>query len=148
MNPLLAHTGQGLGANEYFTPWELHPILIHFPICFLIGGVFLSLYARWTGRLVMDQLATGFLIAGVITGLLAAATGLLAFFTLPEPHTENAHQLMYWHLGLQAGALILYACAAWWRWRQWQSLVSAGTRLLGLKQATFMRASLQVQICS
>lgn len=51
--------------------------------------------------------------AEVVTGLLAAVAGLVAFFTLPEGHTEQAHQLMYWRLGIQAAAVLLFIWPAW-----------------------------------
>ena len=47
-----------------------------------------------------------------MTGVLAALAGVLAFFTVPA-HTEEAHRLMYWHLGVQTAALALFAWPAW-----------------------------------
>jgi hypothetical protein len=29
---ILGHTVGGYGENDVLTPWEIHPILIHFPI--------------------------------------------------------------------------------------------------------------------
>src|SRR5262245_19728368 len=98
----------GYGDNPFLTPWELHPILVHFPIGFILGGIVLSLYAWRRGRLDLEHVATGLLVTGVLTGLLAGAAGLLAFFTLPETHTQLAHTLMYWHLGLMVGSLLLF----------------------------------------
>jgi uncharacterized membrane protein len=129
---LLAHTGTGggYGDNPILTPWELHPILVHFPIAFLLGAVVLSAYASWRGRLDLERVATALFLAGVGTGLLAGAAGLLAFFTLPATHTELAHSLMYWHLGLMVGSLLLFIAVAWVRWRNWQALPGAGTQIL------------------
>jgi uncharacterized membrane protein len=117
---LLAHATGAYGVNDILTPWELHPILVHFPIAFLLGGVALSLFAGWRGCLGVEQVATGLIIAGIVTGLLTALAGLLACFTIPESHTEFTHDLMYWHLGLQAAALFLF---------------TAGTRRAGLTPA-------------
>jgi uncharacterized membrane protein len=126
---LLAHAEAGHGLGGILEPWEIHPILVHFPIAFLIGGVLLGLYAGWRRRVVLDQVATGLLIAGVVLGLLTGLAGFLAFFTVPA-HTEEAHTLMYWHLGLQVVALLLFAGAAWLRWRAWTVPPGLGTRLL------------------
>ena len=60
--------------------------------------------------------ATGLLVAGVLTGVLAAASGVLAWYTVPA-HTDEAHQLMFWHMGIQAVAVVLFAWPAWKRWR-------------------------------
>jgi uncharacterized membrane protein len=107
---LLAHTGSssGYGDNPIVTPWEIHPVLIHFPIAFLLGAVTVSAYASRRGRLDLEKAATGLFIAGIGTGLLAGAAGLLAFFTVPDTHTELAHRLMYWHLGFMIGSLLLF----------------------------------------
>ena len=109
-------------------PWEFHPALNHFPIAFLVGAVALDLYAWWRGRPGLAQVATGLLIVGLITGLVAALAGLVAFFTVPG-HTEEAHRLMYWHLILQGVSLLLFAGPAWVRWRNWAGKPSLASRL-------------------
>jgi uncharacterized membrane protein len=122
---------QLLGAdsgNPIMAPWELHPALVHFPIAFLLGGVVLDLYAWAAGRPDLARIATGLLIAGVLVGLVTGAAGVLALYTMPDTHTEQAHDLMYWHLGLQLGAVVLFAVSAWLRWR---SGAGVGARLLG-----------------
>ena len=53
--------------------WELHPILVHFPIAFLLGGTALDFWAlRRPGEL-LSRSAFGLLLAGVASGWLAAA---------------------------------------------------------------------------
>ncbi|HJT77215.1 MAG TPA: DUF2231 domain-containing protein [Gemmataceae bacterium] len=128
---LLAHSGMGHGWGGPIEPWEFHPMLVHFPLAFLLGGVVLGLYAGWRGRQALEQVATGLLVAGVLSGVVAALTGLLALYTIPESHTEAAHGLMYWHLGLQLASLLLFAVAAWLRWRAWQSPPSLVARAAG-----------------
>ncbi len=87
--------------------WELHPPLVHFPIAFFLGAVVLDGYAWWRGHEGPARVATGLLVAGLATGLLAGLTGLLAFFTVPA-HTAEAHDRMYWHLGLMLAAVVLF----------------------------------------
>ena len=128
---LLAHTAGGLGANGWLDPWEIHPALVHFPIAFLLGGVLLGLFAWWRGRVGLEQVATGLIIAGVLLGLVTGLAGFLAYYTLPEAHTEQAHDLMLWHLGIQLAAIALFAVCAWLRWRSWSAPPAVGTRLLG-----------------
>ena len=128
---LFAHTEGGFGGNDILTSWEIHPILVHFPIAFLLGAVVLSLYAWRRGRVGLEQAATGLFVAGIVMGVLAALAGFLAYFTLPETHTEAAHDLMYWHLGLQAASLVLFCWVAWLRWRSWDLPPGAGTQVIG-----------------
>ena len=105
---LFAHGNTGSPSGGLFPPWEAHPATVHFPVAFLIGAAALDLYAWWKARADLARLATGLMAAGVFTGVVAAATGLLAFFTVPA-HTAEAHRLMYWHLGLMAGAVTVFA---------------------------------------
>jgi len=129
MLSLFAHTGSGYGDNGFFTPWEFHPALVHFPIAFLIGGVLLDLWAMRRPGSGWSRTATGLLITGLISGVVVGATGFLAFFTLPDSHTEGAHTAMYWHLGLQAASLLLFAVVCWARWRV--EAPALGTRVVG-----------------
>ena len=126
---LFAHTEGGYGWGGPFEPWEIHPALNHLPIAFLLGGVALDLYAWIRGRPSLLPVVTGLLGTGVITGALAALAGVLAFFTVPG-HTEEAHRLMFWHMGIQAAALLLFLGPTWRRWRSRAALPSAASRLV------------------
>lgn len=114
------------------TPWEIHPALVHFPIALLLCGVALDLYAWWRRRVDLEPVATGLLVAGVLTGVLTALAGFLAWWTMPSSHTEEAHVLMYWHLGLQVASIVLFAWVALVRWRRQQSSPSYTSRIIGL----------------
>ena len=134
---VLAHSGSGYGWGGPLEPWEIHPTLVHFPIAFLLGAVVLDIYAWLRGR-PPARVVRGLLLVGVLTGLLTAAAGLLAFFTLPGTHTEQAHDLMYWHLGVQAAALVLFAIA-WGFWRNADGTSPpAGARLVALLGADLL----------
>lgn len=134
---LLAHAEGGHGWGGPFEPWEIHPALNHLPIALLLAGVALDLYAWWRGRPDSAQVATGLLVAGVLTGALTALAGLLAFFTVPG-HTEEAHRLMYWHLGIQAAALLLFAWPAWQRRRNWAAPPTRAGRLVACLAAVLL----------
>lgn len=97
-------------------PWELHPMLVAFPIAFLIGGVVVDLWAMVHARPDRRRAATTLMTAGFWTGLVAAAAGGLAYFTVPA-HTEAAHSLMLWHLGTAAMGLLLFGWSVWARRR-------------------------------
>lgn len=98
-------------------PWELHPMLVHFPIAFLLGGSVLLLWTWQRPSEMLHRSAAGMLLAGMILGWVAAAAGGLAYFTVPA-HTEEGHELMYWHLGLGLGTLVLFTWLSIARWRR------------------------------
>lgn len=133
---LLAH-GDG-GSGGIFPPWEAHPPTVHFPIAFLLGAVALDLYSWWKARPDLSRIATGLMAAGVIAGVVAAAAGALAYFTVPA-HTVEAHGLMYWHLGLMIGVLVAFAGVLYARvrngsptaWVRGTGLLGAAVLLLG-----------------
>ncbi len=127
---VLAHSDGGHGWAGPVQPWEIHPALNHFPIAFLVAGVAVDLYAWWRGRPGLAPVAAGLLIAGVLTGVLTALAGLLAFFTVPA-HTGVAHRLMYWHIGIQAASLALFAWPAWAGWRARPAPLTTPARLAG-----------------
>ena len=134
---VLAQSGDGYGWGGPLEPWELHPALNHFPIAFLLGAVILDLYAWWWGKESLLPIATGLLVAGVLTGVITALSGLLSFFTVPA-HTLRAHELMYWHLAIQAASLLLFAWSAWLRWRGRISSPTVGARAIGLVAAALL----------
>jgi uncharacterized membrane protein len=134
--PLLAHGGTGPSGGA-FPPWEWHPATVHFPIAFLLGAVALDLYAWWRARADLARTATGLMAAGVITGVVAAATGAVAFFTVPA-HTAEAHTLMYWHLGVNAAALGLFAAVVFLR--RHPEPPGAKVRVAGLLAAALLAA--------
>ncbi|MBX9681636.1 MAG: DUF2231 domain-containing protein [Gemmataceae bacterium] len=121
-----------------FPPWEAHPATVHFPIAFLLGAVALDLYAWSRGRTDLAYAATWLIAAGAISGLLAMATGLLAFFTV-RAHTALAHEQMYWHLGLNAVAIVLFAAIFFLRRRP--AGVGTGVRIAGLLAAALIAVS-------
>ena len=57
--------------------WEIHPAFVHFPIAFLVGGVVLDLFGRSSESAVTT--ATYLLIAGLATGAIAAAAGVVSY---------------------------------------------------------------------
>lgn len=134
---VFAHSGAGHGWGSRIEPWEIHPALTHFPIAFLVGGVVVDLYAWWRGRPGLAPIATGLLITGLVTGVLTALAGLLAFLTVPA-HTNEAHRLMYWHLGIQSASLVLFALVARVGWRDRPTPLTMPARLVGWVATVFL----------
>ena len=119
-------------------PWEYHPALVHFPIAFLLGAVLLDLYAWRRGDLAPARVATGMLLVGVATAALAAAAGVLAFFTGPASHTEESGKLIWWHIGAAVTQFVLFAIVAIVRWRLQPASPPTWTRLVGLIAAVVL----------
>jgi uncharacterized membrane protein len=117
-------------------PWEFHPALVHFPIAFLIGAVVVDLYAWRRGDQAPARVATGLLLAGVATGALAAAAGVLAFFTGPASHSEESGKLIWWHIGAAVTQFLLFATVAVVRWRL--PAPPSWTRIVGLIAAVVL----------
>lgn len=134
---ILAHTPEGSGWGGPIEPWELHPALTHFPIAFLLCGVLLDLCAWWRKRPDLARISTWLLVVGVVTGVLTALAGLLAFFTVPA-HTDQAHRLMYWHLIIQTVALILFAWPTAKRWRNAALIPTIAMRLVACMAAIML----------
>jgi uncharacterized membrane protein len=115
--------------------WEYHPALVHFPIAFLIGAVLLDLFAWGRRNPGLAKVVTGLLLTGVLTGALAAAAGVVAFFTGPASHTEESGQIIWWHIGAAAIQLILFALVAGVRFRLEPEPPPTWSRILGLLAA-------------
>lgn len=109
--PTLCVTG---GMTDLMAPWELHPALVHFPIAFLVATAILDLIAL--RRAEAGRWATGFAVAGSVTGVAAVAAGFLAWWTIPG-HTDGAHALMTWHIVVQSIAIGLFGVRAILGWR-------------------------------
>lgn len=100
-----------------FNVWELHPMLVHFPIALLLCGVAVELWAMRRPRETLTRAGAGLLLAGAVSGWLTALAGLLAYFTV-RAHTEEAHVWMWWHLGFAATTMLLFTWVAVVRWRR------------------------------
>ncbi|MBI2827195.1 MAG: DUF2231 domain-containing protein [Planctomycetia bacterium] len=98
--------------------WEIHPMLVHFPIALLLSGIVTDFMARRHPALARP--AAGLLVAGALLGWLAGGAGLLSFYTVPA-HTEQAHTLMWWHLGLAVATVLLFSWVCVKRWKARQS---------------------------
>src|SRR5262245_20848989 len=121
--------------------WEIHPSLVHFPIALLIAGLCVDLYAWSRGSLSAGHVATGLYVAGVLMGLVTGLAGLLAFYTVPSTHTEQAHNEVIWHLGLALASVLLFAGVAWMHWRGWRELPSAGSVALSVVAVGLLAAA-------
>ncbi|MEX1185283.1 MAG: DUF2231 domain-containing protein [Gemmatimonadaceae bacterium] len=91
-----------------------HPALIPFPIAFLIGALLFDLTGVWLGRPPLWTTGAHLLVAGVITGLVAAIPGIIDYrFTVPPKSSGKKRATK--HALLNVTALVLFAGARWLR---------------------------------
>lgn len=96
---------------------KIHPMLIHFPIAFLIVGV-LSDLIKFIKKSESEHLRLFGLYSttiGVISLLPAIITGMLAH-TFQAPPNINAESLMNIHERLAYLLLLLFSIITIWRW--------------------------------
>lgn len=115
--------------------WEFHPTLIHFPIAFLIAAVCYDFYLWSRGDHGPSTIVNGLYITGVLTAALAAAAGSLAFFTAPASYTDEAADMVWWHIGAAVTQFVLFAIIAIVRFRHRRTDSPNWTRAVGLVAA-------------
>ena len=99
----------------------IHPFLVAFPIAFLIGGFLTDIMLRFSGDEFWSRAAVWLIGAGLITGLVAGAAGLVDFLSIEKARSLAAGWV---HLGGNVLALGLTAINVWLRL---QNSPSAGT---------------------
>ncbi len=85
----------------------IHPMIIPFPIAFLTGSVGFDALSRIVASEPLYQTAGHCMIAGIITGLLAAVPGVIDFTTV-IPEDSRAKDKAVYHLALTSIALIAF----------------------------------------
>jgi uncharacterized membrane protein len=115
--------------------WEIHPVVLHFPLAFLLAAAAADLIAMRRHREALTRFAAGLFLLGVVMGWLTVAAGILAYFTVP--HSDEAHELMLWHGGFASAAMLLFTWIGHVRWRQrssvarpWQGVLLAVAAVL------------------
>ena len=88
----------------------LHPMLIPFPFAFLSGAVLFDLGGLIAGNERFATTAHYLLVAGVATGLLAAAPGLVDYFLVVPPNSSGKRRATR-HMLFNVSALTLFTLA-------------------------------------
>lgn len=82
----------------------LHPAVVSFPIAFLVGAAVTDLVHWQTGDLFWGQASYSLLLAGLVTGALAALLGLIEFVSIARVRRLPAGWI---HLIGNVAALVL-----------------------------------------
>ncbi len=92
---------------------NIHPLVVHFPIAFLIGAAFFYLMAGVSRKETFARTAFAMLITGTLAAAAAVGTGLYA-----EPGVMVSHsvreQLLSFHKRLMIATLLLSIVLALW----------------------------------
>jgi uncharacterized membrane protein len=98
---------EGVTSTAAVAGHPIHPVLVPFPIAFLVGTLLTDLAYAAGGNDVFWARASLWLVgAGVVGGLLAALFGLVDFFTIRR---ARAHRWGWVHFGGNAVVLVLSA---------------------------------------
>ena len=97
-----------------FRGHPIHPALIPFPVAFLAGAFVFDLLGVWLNAPALWSTGAHLAVAGVLTGLLAAAPGLIDLvYTLP-PRSSGRNRGIK-HMLLMLGTVALFAVARYLR---------------------------------
>lgn len=99
-----------------------HPLLVHLPLGFLVGGVIVDLVGWLGGRPSLRRAGFVLLVSGVLLAIPAIVTGFVAYGRVD--HSDFGHTLMHDHRNLMLTAVGLFAGAVVWRWRAGQQVLT------------------------
>lgn len=88
----------------------IHPILVHFPLAFLIGAVLFDLAGVAMDRPLWWEIGAYLLVLGVATALLAAVPGFIDYFYTVPPQSSYRKRAT-WHLVLNLVVVAIFALA-------------------------------------
>ncbi len=92
---------------------NVHPLIVHFPIAFLIAFFVIDLLGALLNKDQWRKLATGLLYLGAISAGAAVAAGLIAEGSIE--HGENVHLIMERHKSFGISVLSISAFLSIWR---------------------------------
>jgi len=119
------------------TPWEIHPMLVHFPLALLLAATTLDVVSAWKRREDLARVGYGLLVTGILCALVAAAAGLLAYFTV-RVFSEQARVRMLLHPFTAVGAVLLYAIEALLRRKRRHTVPRRGDVVLSIAAALLL----------
>jgi uncharacterized membrane protein len=92
----------------------IHQMLIVFPLGLLAMAVIFDIIALWSGQPHWSDTAFRMMIAGLVTGVLAAPFGAIDWLAIPEG--TRAKRIGALHGAGNLLVVVLFAASAWLRW--------------------------------
>lgn len=94
-------------------PPNPHPLVVHFPIALLMTSVFFDAVASWSGKAAFEKAAQWNLACGVLAGVVAVISGLLAEESVPQ--FQVIHETVERHETLAFVTLGVFTILFLWR---------------------------------
>lgn len=98
------HRDSGIVSTVNIAKHPLHPAIVTFPIALLSSALGTDIVYFLSGDIFWARSSQWLLLVGLLSGLVAAATGLFDFLKIKRVRKHRAGWL---HMALNAGALIL-----------------------------------------
>ncbi|MDO9103915.1 MAG: DUF2231 domain-containing protein [Methylovulum sp.] len=108
---------------------NVHPLLVHFPIAFLLGFFALDLIGTLAKKQAWRAVASCLLYFGTVAAVVTVTAGFIAASTVA--HGENVHEIMERHEHIGIAVLVLTSLLSLWR-RKSGSLIQGGANVLFL----------------
>jgi uncharacterized membrane protein len=124
----LTATGGGCGFLSKLMPGlagmdNIHPLLVHFPIAFLVAFFVLDLTASVLKKPQWREAASYFLYFGAIGALFTVIAGFMAAYSVT--HSETVHHIMLRHQHFGLSVLTLSVVLSIWRLKSGATLTGA-----------------------
>lgn len=109
-NPLLSHPPKSTASYVSIAGHPIHPMLVSFPIAYVMGAVASDIAFWWTGDPFWARMSLWIIGIGFVVGILAAIAGTLDFMLV----REIRHHVTSWSHFLAAVMMLALAGANWW----------------------------------
>lgn len=116
----------------------LHPLIVTFPIAFLVSVAATDVVYWLTKELFWAQASFWLLIGGLATGLLAAASGLMDFLRIERVRKRSAG---WAHMALNVAAIVLSTFNLILRWGNYAGAVVPTGLIISILVATLLGLS-------
>lgn len=116
----------------------IHPILVQFPISFLVGALLTDAVFWFAGDVFWARASFWLIVGGLVGGLAAALTGIVDFLRIPRVRKRTAG---WAHLILNVAALLLSIVNLALRWNNPVSAVLPWGLVISVVVATLLGVS-------
>lgn len=117
---------------------NIHPMLVHFPIAFLISFVLVDLLASFAKKPQWREFAAGLLYCGTVMAVFTVIAGFIAASSVA--HGDDVHDIMERHEFLGVTVLSLATALSIWR-------LKCGSQIQGEMNVLYLTLSLLLAGC-